>query len=188
LETVAQLDFKVGPSCFFQPNPKQSENLLRSIREFAREGKQNGILYDLYCGVGSIGLFLSNLFESVLGVENHSESISFARENARRNGISNCRFIRADALDVLRTENFQTYGFPDTLILDPPRAGLHPKLVKRIMEIRPKQVIYSSCNPSTQARDLKEICGSYEITGIQPLDMFPQTYHFENIISLEYRA
>ncbi|HUV13520.1 MAG TPA: methyltransferase domain-containing protein, partial [Acidobacteriota bacterium] len=142
--------------------------------------------YDLYCGLGAISLFLARACREVLGVENYQESVRMAAENAELNGIENCRFVAADVAEALNPEFVrQNGGKPDAVVLDPPRAGLHPDVAKRLLRMKPRKIVYTSCNPATQARDLKILAEEYEILAVQPVDMFPQTYHIESVVALE---
>jgi len=184
-ERIGEFEFQVGPSCFFQPNPAQAENLFRVVEEFARLDPECSVVYDLFCGVGAIGLFLAPRVRRVVGIESHPESIRFAWINAELNRASNCTFQVGDASEALQEEFLQAHGVPDTVVLDPPRAGLHPRLSARLLEVNPLRIVYTSCNPATQARDLAVLKEKYEVESIQPVDMFPQTDHIETVIALK---
>jgi 23S rRNA (uracil1939-C5)-methyltransferase len=141
-------------------------------------------VYDLYCGTGSIGLFVSDLASKVVGVEVIAAAVEDARENARINGIEHAEFFAGDVIDVCDDAFFARHGRPDVIITDPPRAGMHEQLVRKILEIRAPRVVYVSCNPATQARDLQLLDAAYSATAVQPVDMFPHTHHIENIAQL----
>ncbi len=183
-ERIQDLEFRISPTSFFQPNAYQAGNLFSEILRMA-EPMKDSLIYDLYCGLGAISLFLARACREVLGVENHQESVRMAADNAQLNGIENCRFVAADAVEALTPEFVRQNGKPDALVLDPPRAGLHPDVAKGLMRMKPKRIVYTSCNPATQARDLKILAEEYEILAVQPVDMFPQTYHIESVVALE---
>ncbi len=186
VEQLGILKFKIGPKSFFQTNTKQAEVLYGIAKQFA-ELKGHETLYDLYCGTGSIGIFLSDQVEKVIGVELIEEAIEDAKENAALNGILNTRFFVGDAALVCTDEFFLEHGRPDVIITDPPRVGMHEKLVKQILFMEAPIVVYVSCNPSTQARDLQLLSEKYEVTAIQTVDMFPHTHHIENVVQLKFR-
>ena len=186
LEKLEDFTFKISPKSFFQTNTRQAEELYRVAREFAElDGTQN--VYDLYCGTGSIGIFVSRLAKQIVGVELVEEAIKDAKENAALNNIQHAHFFAGDVIDVCNDAFFAQYGRPDVIITDPPRAGMHEKLVKKILEIEAPVVVYVSCNPATQARDLQLLDEKYEVTRVQPVDMFPQTHHIENVVQLKRR-
>ncbi len=187
VEQVGGLIFKLDPSSFFQPNSRQAAELFQVIRRLA-EPYRGACVYDLYCGVGCIALTVAADAGRVVGVENFAGAVRLARENAYLNGIENCQFLEADAAEALKQASLNRLGRPDVVILDPPRAGLHPRLVKRLLELRPPRVVYSSCNPATQARDLALLREAYTVDLVQPVDMFPQTYHIEAVARLTARA
>ena len=178
---------KIHPKSFYQTNPKQAVRLYEVAKEMA-ELSGNETLYDLYCGIGSIGLFLSDRAGRVVGIDNVPEAIENARENVHANGAENCRFVEGDVKDLLNAQFLAEYGRPDVVVLDPPRAGVHPKVLETLLQVLPSQIVYVSCNPSTQARDLAELATAYEIQRIQPVDMFPQTYHIENVVDLRVKS
>jgi 23S rRNA (uracil1939-C5)-methyltransferase len=184
---IEQLDhfrFKIGPKSFFQTNTKQAENLYRITREFAElDGSQ--VVYDLYCGTGSIGIFCSAGARKIVGVEVIEAAVTDAGQNALLNNISHASFFTGDVIDVCDDAFFDTHGRPDVIITDPPRAGMHEKLVKKILEMEAPTVVYVSCNPATQARDLALLDEKYAVTKIQPVDMFPHTHHIENVVQLK---
>ena len=178
--------FKIGPKSFFQTNTKQAEKLYRITKEFAElSGKE--IVYDLYCGTGSIGIFISKLASKVIGVELIAAAIDDAKENAALNHLSHTSFFAGDVIDICNDEFFAEHGRPDVIITDPPRAGMHEKLVKKILEMNAPLVVYVSCNPATQARDLNLLSEKYAVTKIQPVDMFPHTHHIENVVQLKLK-
>ena len=178
--------FKIGPKSFFQTNTAQAEQLYKVTREFA-ELKGTEIVYDLYCGTGSIGIFLSKQSKKIIGVEMIDEAINDARENAALNNIAMAEFFTGDVITVCNDEFFRKQGRPDVIITDPPRAGMHEKLVRKILDIAAPIVVYVSCNPATQARDLRILDEKYEVKKIQPVDMFPHTHHIENVVQLKLK-
>jgi 23S rRNA (uracil1939-C5)-methyltransferase len=175
--------FKISPNSFFQTNTLQAQRLYDIALEYGEFTSDDNVL-DLYCGAGSIGIFISDRVNKVLGVELIEDAIINANENKALNNITNAEFIVSDIKDFLLGNDVQEYN---KIILDPPRAGLHPKICEILSETRLDRIVYVSCNPATQARDLALICekGNYEIDRIQPVDMFPHTYHVENVISLK---
>jgi 23S rRNA (uracil1939-C5)-methyltransferase len=186
LEKLEEFVFKIGPKSFFQTNTKQAVQLYRMTREFA-ELSGNETVYDLYCGTGSIGIFLSKKAKKIVGVEMMAEAIHDAKENAALNAISTAVFIEGDVITICNDEFFAEHGKPDVIISDPPRAGMHEKLVRKILDIAAPVVVYVSCNPATQARDLNILDEKYEVKKIQPVDMFPHTHHIENVVQLKLR-
>lgn len=185
-DRIGPITYRISPSSFFQPNTLQAENLLSTIKA-AASPTPDDVVFDLYSGLGSISLFLAGTAGAVVGVESHARSVELAATNAPANGISNCRFYAGDVLEALQDDFFREYGRPDIVILDPPRVGLHPKAPSRILEAAPKKIIYTSCNPATQARDLSLLEEGYDIDSIQPVDMFPQTWHIESVATLRRR-
>lgn len=179
--------FKIGPKSFFQTNTKQAEQLYRITRDFA-ELTGNEIVYDLYCGTGSIGIFCSRQAKKIVGVEMIEAAIEDAKENALLNKLDKTVFVAGDVINVCNDGFFEQHGRPDVIITDPPRAGMHEKLVKKILEISAPLVVYVSCNPATQARDLALLDEKYVVTKIQPVDMFPHTLHIENIVQLKLKG
>ena len=185
-EQLGELYFRIGPKSFFQTNTRQAEQLYQVTRTFA--GLTGGeIVYDLYCGTGSIGLFVSDRAARVIGVEVIDAAIVDARENAKANGIDHAHFFTGDVIDVCTDGFFNEQGRPDVIITDPPRAGMHEKLVRKILEIGAQKIVYVSCNTATQARDLALLDADYRVVGIQPVDMFPHTHHIENVVALVHR-
>lgn len=187
VEQLENFRFKVGPKSFFQTNPKQAEILYQVTREFAAcTGDE--ILYDLYCGTGSIGIFLSGQVKKIIGVETVEEAIEDAKENAALNQLNNTHFFAGDVIKICNDEFFSQHGRPDVIIIDPPRAGCHEKLLEKLLDIKAPRIVYVSCNPATQARDLKLLTTLYHITQSQAVDMFPQTHHIENVVQLTLRS
>ncbi len=186
IEKLEDFSFKIGPKSFFQTNTSQGEALYKVTREFAElTGRET--LYDLYCGTGSIGIFASRQAGKIVGVEMIAAAIEDARENAELNQIADASFYAGDVIDICNDDFFEAHGRPDVIITDPPRAGMHEKLVNKILEMEAPVVVYVSCNPATQARDLNGLSAKYEITRIQPVDMFPHTLHIENVVQLKRR-
>lgn len=185
-ERLDDFEFKISPKSFFQTNTSQAEKLYRITRDFAGlSGSET--LYDLYCGTGSIGIFCSRSARKVIGIETVAEAVSDAQENARLNGLQHCRFFAGDVSEVCTEAFFREHGRPDVIITDPPRAGMHAKLVETLLRIRAPRIVYVSCNPATQARDLALLHEAYEVTALQPVDMFPHTQHVENVALLVLR-
>lgn len=186
MEQLEGFQFKIGPKSFFQTNTRQGERLYQITREFAELTGQETV-YDLYCGTGSIGIFVSRLAAKVIGVEVIAEAIDDARENAALNGVKHASFFAGDVIDICDDAFFDTHGRPDVIITDPPRAGMHEKLVEKILAMEAPTVVYVSCNPATQARDLQALHAKYDVTRVQPVDMFPHTHHIENVVQLKRR-
>ena len=183
-ESMEGLSFKIGPKSFYQTNTEQAYELYKVARQFA--GLTGGeVVYDLYTGTGTIAQFVSARASKVIGIEYVPEAIDDARENARRNGITNCDFYAGDMKDILTDSFIQEHGRPDVIILDPPRAGIHPDVAKVILNAAPERIVYVSCNPASQARDLAALSEKYKVTAVQPVDMFPHTQHVENVCRLE---
>lgn len=183
-EEMEGLRFKIGPKSFYQTNSLQACKLYGITREFA-DLHGGETVYDLYTGTGTIAQFVSGKASKVIGIEYVPEAIADARINAANNGITNCEFFAGDMKDVL-TDNFiAVHGKPDVIILDPPRAGIHPEVAKVILNAAPRRIVYVSCNPASQARDLAILCEKYRITAVRPVDMFPHTHHVENVVALE---
>ena len=185
--TGENFQFKIGAKSFFQTNTRQGEVLYKVAKEFA-ELTGNEIVYDLYCGTGSIGIFLGNQAKKIVGVEMIEEAVVDARQNAALNNLSSkTEFYTGDVIDICNDEFFAKHGKPGVVISDPPRAGMHEKLVRKLLEIAAPIVVYVSCNPATQARDLNMLGEKYAVTKIQPLDMFPHTHHIENVVQLKLK-
>jgi 23S rRNA (uracil1939-C5)-methyltransferase len=184
IEKLEDYIFKVGPKSFFQTNTKQAQKLYTITRDFAGlTGKE--IVYDLYCGTGSIGIFLSKLAKKIIGVEAIAEAIEDAKINASLNHIDHAEFYAGDVIAVCNDAFFAAHGRPDVVITDPPRAGMHEKLVNKLLEIAAPKIVYVSCNTATQARDLGLLSSKYSVEKIQPVDMFPHTHHIECVVLLK---
>lgn len=185
-ETLENYRFIISPKSFFQTNTWQAEALYRVTREFAGlTGEET--LYDLYCGTGSIGIFCSAQAKKVIGIEVVEEAIEDAKKNAELNGLEHCSYFAGDVAAICTDEFFAEHGRPDVIITDPPRAGMHEKLVQQLLKMRAPKIVYVSCNPATQARDLQLLAEDYKITRLQPVDMFPHTHHIENVALLELK-
>ena len=185
-EVMEDLRFKVGPKSFYQTNSEQALRLYRTARSFAGL-TGNELVYDLYTGTGTIANFVARSAREVIGIEYVPEAIEDAKENAILNGIENATFYAGDMKDILTAEFIRTHGRPDVIITDPPRAGMHPDVVATILSAGPRRIVYVSCNPATQARDLALMDKDYQVAAVQPVDMFPQTHHVENVVCLERR-
>ncbi len=185
-EEMEGLRFKVGPKSFYQTNSEQAYNLYKVAREFAGlEGDE--LVYDLYTGTGTIANFVSRRARKVIGIEYVPEAIEDAKVNSQINGITNTLFYAGDMKDILTEDFIREHGRPDVIITDPPRAGMHNDVINVILAAEPKRIVYVSCNPATQARDLQLLGGKYKVTAVQPVDMFPHTHHVENVVLLEKR-
>ena len=185
-ETMEDLKFKVGPKSFYQTNTEQAYHLYSVARAFAAlTGKE--LVYDLYTGTGTIANFVAHQAKQVIGIEYVPEAIEDAKENSKVNGIDNTLFYAGDMKNILTDDFIHEHGRPDVIITDPPRAGMHPDVVQVILNAAPKRVVYVSCNPATQARDLQLMDVDYKVTAVQPVDMFPHTPHVENVVLLERR-
>ena len=185
-ELMEDLKFKVGPKSFYQTNTEQAYHLYSVAREFAGLTGEE-LVYDLYTGTGTIANFVAKKARRVIGIEYVPEAIEDAKVNSQLNGIDNTLFFAGDMKDILNDEFIQQYGRPDVIITDPPRAGMHPDVVKTILRAAPQRIVYVSCNPATQARDLQELDAAYRVAEVQPVDMFPHTPHVENVVLLTKR-
>ncbi|WP_207492000.1 23S rRNA (uracil(1939)-C(5))-methyltransferase RlmD [Aridibaculum aurantiacum] len=186
IEKLEDYSFKISPKSFFQTNTRQGEKLYQVTREYAElDGSQ--VVYDLYCGTGSIGIFVSKQAKKIVGVEVIEDAIADAKENAALNELTDASFFAGDVIDIVDEAFFEAHGKPDVVITDPPRAGMHEKLVKKLLEIAAPTIVYVSCNPATQARDLALLDEKYVVTKVQPVDMFPHTLHIENVVQLKLR-
>ncbi|MCS2404578.1 23S rRNA (uracil(1939)-C(5))-methyltransferase RlmD [Bacteroides salyersiae] len=185
-EEMEGLRFKVGLKSFYQTNSEQAYNLYKIARDFAGL-TGNELVYDLYTGTGTIANFVSRQARQVIGIEYVPEAIEDAKVNAEINGIDNTLFFAGDMKDMLTQEFINEYGRPDVIITDPPRAGMHQDVVDVILFAEPKRIVYVSCNPATQARDLQLLDVKYKVKAVQPVDMFPHTHHVENVVLLELR-
>jgi 23S rRNA (uracil1939-C5)-methyltransferase len=185
-EEMEGLRFKVGPKSFYQTNSEQAYNLYKVAREFAGL-TGNELVYDLYTGTGTIANFVARQARKVVGIEYVPEAIEDAKVNSDLNGIDNTLFYAGDMKDILTNDFIAEHGRPDVIITDPPRAGMHNDVIDVILAAEPKRIVYVSCNPATQARDLQLLDGKYKVTAVQPVDMFPHTHHVENVVQLERR-
>ena len=186
-EKINHLTFKIGPKSFFQTNTIQTEKLYSKVMEMAHL-TGNEIVYDLYCGTGTITNFIAQNAKKAIGIESIKEAIDDARENAKLNRIDNSFFVVGDIKDVLDENFISTHGRPDVIVTDPPRAGMHKDVVQAILKLSPARIVYVSCNPATQARDLAFMTDNYTIKEVQPFDMFPHTHHLENIVLLSKKV
>ena len=185
-ELLGHVRFKIGPKSFFQTNSGQAKELYNVVKDFAElSGAEN--VYDLYSGIGSIALYLAKDCKQVVGIEEIEAAIHDAEENAKLNGIENAVFYVGDVKDILTTTFAEKHGKPDILITDPPRAGMHSKVVFMLLELEAPRIIYVSCNPATQARDLELLSEKYEVLKMRPVDMFPQTHHIETVALLQLK-
>ena len=185
-EEMEGLRFKVGPKSFYQTNTDQAYNLYKVARNFAQL-TGNELVYDLYTGTGTIANFVARMAKNVIGIEYVPEAIEDAKINSEINDIKNTQFFAGDMKDILNKEFIETYGRPDVIITDPPRAGMHQDVIDTILFASPKRIVYVSCNPATQARDLQLLDQEYKVMAVQPVDMFPHTQHVENVVLLEKR-
>lgn len=182
-ESMEGLRFKIGPKSFYQTNSEQAYELYKVAREFASLTGDE-LVYDLYTGTGTIANFVARQSRKVIGIEYVPEAIEDAKENARINGLENTLFYAGDMKDILTEEFIGEHGRPDVIITDPPRAGMHDDVIKTILFAEPRRIVYVSCNPATQARDLSLLDVKYRVERVQPVDMFPHTHHVENVVLL----
>ncbi|MFK7809670.1 MAG: 23S rRNA (uracil(1939)-C(5))-methyltransferase RlmD [Saprospiraceae bacterium] len=183
-ENLGDINFQIGPKSFFQTNTKQAVRLFDVVKEFAQlNGSEN--VYDLYTGIGSIALYVAEDCKQVVGIEEVAAAIDDAKLNQERNNIDNAVFYAGDVKDILTDEFSEKHGKPDMVITDPPRAGMHPKVVQTLLALAAPKIVYVSCNPATQARDLLLLKAKYKVTKVRPVDMFPHTHHVENVALLE---
>ncbi|MDE6332721.1 MAG: 23S rRNA (uracil(1939)-C(5))-methyltransferase RlmD, partial [Muribaculaceae bacterium] len=185
-EEMEGLRFRIGAKSFYQTNSLQAYELYKVTRDFAALSG-NELVYDLYTGTGTIANFVSRQARKVIGIEYVPEAIADARINSQVNGIDNTLFYAGDMKDVLTDEFIASHGKPDVMIVDPPRAGMHSDVVDVIMRAEPLRIVYVSCNPATQARDLALLDSKYKVSAVQPVDMFPHTQHVENVVRLDRR-
>lgn len=183
VENMEGLEFRVGPKSFYQTNSLQAYELYKVVREYA-DIKEGELVYDLYTGTGTIANFVAGKAGKVVGIEYVEDAIKDARVNSEANGINNTIFFAGDMKDVLTDEFISVHGRPDVMIVDPPRAGMHGDVVNVILNARPERIVYVSCNPATQARDLALLDVAYRVVAVQPVDMFPHTHHVENVVKL----
>jgi 23S rRNA (uracil1939-C5)-methyltransferase len=186
VEKLENLSFKISPKSFFQTNTRQGEKLYSITRDFAGlTGTE--VVYDLYCGTGSIGIFVSGQAKKVIGVEVIAEAVEDAKENAALNNIDHAHFFAGDVIDICTDDFFAEHGRPDVVITDPPRVGMHDKLVNKLLDIAAPVIVYVSCNVATQARDIGLLAEKYSVERIQPVDMFPHTHHIECVVLLKLK-
>ena len=185
-EEMEGLRFKIGPKSFYQTNSEQAYELYKVARNFA-ELTGDELVYDLYTGTGTIANFVSRKARQVIGIEYVPEAIEDAKVNSALNGIDNTLFFAGDMKDILTDRFIKEYGRPDVIITDPPRAGMHEDVINVILNAAPRRIVYVSCNPATQARDLQMLDVKYKVTAVQPVDMFPHTHHVENVVRLELK-
>lgn len=183
-EEMEDLRFRVGPQSFYQTNSEQAYKLYKTVRTLA-DLQPTDLVYDLYTGTGTIASFLSKSARHVIGIEYIEEAVRDARKNADLNGLTNMEFFAGDMKDVLTDDFMAKHGRPDVIVTDPPRAGMHPSVIEVILRAAPKRIVYVSCNPASQARDLQALKEDYDVSVGQPVDMFPQTHHVENVVLLE---
>ena len=182
-EQMEGLRFRIGPKSFYQTNSDQAYELYKVARSFAElDGRE--VVYDLYTGTGTIANFVAKMAKQVIGIEYVEAAIEDAKINSQLNGLKNTLFYAGDMKDVLNEEFLETHPKPDVVITDPPRAGMHEDVVKMLLKLQPQKIVYVSCNPATQARDIALMAEKYSVEKIQPVDMFPQTYHVENVVQL----
>ena len=184
IEEMEGLQFKVGPKSFYQTNSEQAYNLYKVAREFAGL-TGNEMVYDLYTGTGTIANFVSRQAKKVIGIEYVPEAIEDAKVNSALNKIDNTLFYAGDMKDILTADFINQHGRPDVIITDPPRAGMHDDVINTILFAEPERIVYVSCNPATQARDLSLLSVKYDVKKVRPVDMFPHTHHVENVVLLE---
>ncbi len=184
VQQLHHVKFHIGPKSFFQTNSRQAENLYALTKQLA-DLQPTDVVYDLYCGVGSIGIYMADSCQRVVGIEHIEEAIDDAKENASFNGLTNTDFFVGTVELILDPEFIQHNGAPDVIITDPPRAGMHPKVIDSLLAASPKRIVYVSCNPATQARDIKMLSEKYNMTKAIPVDMFPQTQHIECVALLD---
>lgn len=185
-DRIGDHTFEIASNAFFQTNTRQAEALYRVAAEYA-DFTPDDLVYDLYCGAGTISLYVAPKVKHVVGVELVDEAVQNARRNAQANGISNVTFETGDMMKLFNGEFIARHGKPDVLIVDPPRAGLHPKVVRQIGELAPERFIYVSCNPHSQAKDLSYLTDTFEVVQVQPVDLFPHTHHIESVAQLRLR-
>jgi 23S rRNA (uracil1939-C5)-methyltransferase len=184
VEEMEGLKFRIGPKSFYQTNPRQAQRLYSVVRDFAKF-RGDETVYDIYSGTGTIALFVARKCDRVIGLEYLAEAVEDARQNATLNAIGNAFFYAGDCREILTPAFFSEKGSPDIIIVDPPRSGMHADVVRTIANSLPQKIIYVSCNPATQARDIQLMSGAYKVTRLQPVDMFPHTFHVENVALME---
>jgi len=183
-EKMEELKFKIGPKSFYQTNSEQAYELYKVTRDFAQLSGEE-LVYDLYTGTGTIANFIAHQAKMVIGIEYVPEAIADAQVNSKLNNIENTLFFAGDMKNILNNSFIREHGNPDVIITDPPRAGMHEDVINAMLFANPKRIVYVSCNPATQARDLNLLDSNYKVTAVQPVDMFPHTHHVENVVLLE---
>ncbi len=186
VEKMGSKKFKIGAKSFFQTNSKQGNVLYNIIKDFA-DLKQTDVVYDLYTGVGSIAIYLADDCNQMIGIEEVKEAINDANQNKLLNNQSNCHFYTGDVKNIINTELYERHGKPDVIITDPPRSGMHEKVIIELLALETPSIVYVSCNPSTQARDIALLSEKYEVIKMRPVDMFPHTKHIENVALLKLK-
>ena len=186
VEQLGNVQYKISTKSFFQTNSKQAKRLYDIVKEFGNFTKED-VVYDLYCGTGSIALYIANDCKKVVGIEQIPDAIIDAKYNAELNNIGNCIFHSGTCEDILKVDFIAAHSTPDIVVVDPPRAGLHEKVIDVLLQAGPKKIVYVSCNPATQARDVLLFSEKYAVTKCQPVDMFPHTFHIENVVLLELK-
>ncbi|MEL0011739.1 MAG: 23S rRNA (uracil(1939)-C(5))-methyltransferase RlmD, partial [Bacteroidota bacterium] len=182
-DSIGEFSFTIHPKAFFQTNTQQAEALYNVALEFAQV-QADDIVYDLYCGVGTLSLYLSKVATKVVGIELVEEAIENAKKNAVENNVEHAFFVKGDMKDTFNETLISEYGVPTVLITDPPRAGMHPDVVQQLLDLKTPRIVYVSCDSSTMARDIEKLSNIYQVEAIQPVDMFPQTYHIETVALL----
>lgn len=185
-EKMEDLEFMISPTSFYQTNSEQAYRLYSVARSFAQI-TENDVVYDLYTGTGTIANFIAKQAKKVVGIEYVDAAIDDARKNSEQNGITNTRFFAGDMKDILTSSFIKKQGSPSIVITDPPRAGMHASVIEKLLEMEAKKIVYVSCNPATQARDITLLSSKYKVTQVQPVDMFPHTHHVENVVLLELK-
>ena len=185
-EKMEDLEFMISPTSFYQTNSEQAYRLYSVARSFAQI-TENDVVYDLYTGTGTIANFIAKQAKKVVGIEYVDAAIEDARKNSEQNGITNTRFFAGDMKDILTTSFIKKQGSPSIVITDPPRAGMHTSVIEKMLEMEARKIVYVSCNPATQARDITLLSAKYKVTQVQPVDMFPHTHHVENVVLLELK-
>jgi len=187
VDSIGDYKFKIDANAFFQTNTWQAERLYEVAKNFA-DIQPGELLYDLYCGVGTLSLYMSDIAEKVVGIEMVNVAVKNARANAENNSVENVEFVKGEMRNQFNSSFIEKYGRPDCLLTDPPRSGMHPDVVKELVRLKVPKLVYVSCNSSTMARDLKQLKKAYDILEVQPVDMFPQTYHIETVANLRAKT
>ena len=185
-EKMENLQFKVGPKSFYQTNSEQAYNLYKVVREFANIQKDE-VVYDLFTGTGTIANFVAHQAKRVVGIEYVDTAVEDAKINSAQNHITNTEFVVGDMAKIFTDQFIAQHGKPDVIISDPPRAGMHPNVIEQLLKLEVPRIVYVSCNPATQARDLTLLDPKYRVEKVQPVDMFPHTQHVENVVLLKLR-